>query len=334
MRLFRYQGNNGIDALLPPHPIDRIPESRLDHETFSEQYVRQGKPLIIVRDVTGPWKNVSSALIDNCGHLELSAVPIAAQNVHASFGPRGRRLYHWMLKLTVGINLAEWCAKRERVSFEEVRREAIRNGDDTNVTEKIPRWFRYIAPAFLPRMLELYIRPFYLADLVWDEDHALFCGVPTQRSLAEQRVVAELTARTREKIFKKDENQRYFWMFWGGKDSSLYPLHRDNSNHDVMIDVYEGCKDFVIVHPNERQWLSAIPLEGAQIWSDDFFSSGRPVSMERVWRGMVLPGETLYLPGDSLHEARNRCPNTLSSSTRPWHGADVRADIFPAKFGL
>lgn len=93
----------------------------------------------------------------------------------------------------------------------------------------------------------------------------------------------------------------------------------------VFIDIFEGCKDFVIVHPDERHLLNATPLAGAQIWQDDFFSHGRPASMKRIWRGMVHPpGETLYFPGDALHEARNQCPNTLSACTRPWHGAEMR----------
>ena len=47
-------------------------------------------------------------------------------------------------------------------------------------------------------------------------------------------------------------------------------------------------------------------------------------NVSRAWRGVLYPGETLFLPGDMIHAVRNVCPSTLSICRRSWRASMVR----------
>jgi hypothetical protein len=64
------------------------------------------------------------------------------------------------------------------------------------------------------------------------------------------------------------------------------------------------------VDPIEREELSQLPIPGANVWGDDdFFSSTHNIGIDRVCRGKISAGETHFVAGDSIHEARNNCPD-------------------------
>ena len=113
-------------------------------------------------------------------------------------------------------------------------------------------------------------------------------------------------------------------VFWGGPGAAAYPLHRDSVDADVFSTVLKGCKSFIIVAPEERGLLSRLEWPGFHFWHDDLFGSGKPRAMKRGWKGTVEEGETLYVPGEMLHEARVECFDTISVSRRPWKATAVR----------
>ena len=90
-------------------------------------------------------------------------------------------------------------------------------------------------------------------------------------------------------------------FFLGGSGTSSYPLHRDLNDADAVFTVFEGCKEFVLVEPSSRGLLTRFDLPGFNIWNEDLYSTGLPDGAVG-WRGMVNQGETIYMPGDLLHE--------------------------------
>lgn len=322
------------DELLPLHQIDRILESQLNNTTFYS-YIEHGIPLIIVRDVTGKgdkWKNLPMKLVSNCGNMTLSAIPKALRVVLKSLNPWQFYLYAMVIKLAINVDLSQWIDEREEVTLEEAKFAAAYSGVEEEVkvekraTSTDNDRAGEILPKSISRMLTILTLPMYMA-YDWSRNTARNCGIPFQRTSAETGVLKELEARGHLTILRFANPM--ISIFWGGTGTTVYPLHLDFNDNDVMIDVYEGCKELVIVHPDERHYLTKLSYpRGAMIWLDDFFDHGRPASMEKIWRGVVHSGETIFFPSDSIHEARNQCPNTLSICTRPWVGEDVRKNFW------
>jgi len=174
--------------------------------------------------------------------------------------------------------------------------------------------------------------------------------------------------------------------FWGGAGSSSYPLHRDLCDADAFFTVLSGCKEFVVLGPEQRTVLHRVDVApDLAIFSDDvwdnqfafgigglllhrawvhfnrvfptlsssmlerilpsnFLSVGRSlgskfnrapaaagggrvplgVDRKRAWRGALLPGETLFMPGEMIHSVRNPCPSSVSICRRLWRSSGVR----------
>ena len=117
-----------------------------------------------------------------------------------------------------------------------------------------------------------------------------------------------------------DSDQKFFL---GGAGTSSYPLHRDMNDADAVFTVFEGCKEFVMMKASSRGVLSRLDLPGFNIWNEDLYSSGLPDG-GAGWRGTVKQGESLFMPGDVLHEVRNACPSTVAMCRRPWRTTAVR----------
>ena len=100
--------------------------------------------------------------------------------------------------------------------------------------------------------------------------------------------------------YSYDGEQKFFL---GGPGTSSYPLHRDQNDADAIFTVFEGCKEFLLVKPSSRGFLSRFQLPGFNIWNEDLYSTGLPEGA-LGWRGTIYQGETLYMPGDVLHEVR------------------------------
>ena len=113
-------------------------------------------------------------------------------------------------------------------------------------------------------------------------------------------------------------------IFWGGRDSSIYPLHRDEKDADCFFTVWKGCKEFILIAPDERKYLHRIYLPYINIWSDVLWFTGKPRGMRRAWKDTIFQGETLYMPGEFIHEAKNRCHGTVAMCRRPWRASAVR----------
>jgi hypothetical protein len=113
-------------------------------------------------------------------------------------------------------------------------------------------------------------------------------------------------------------------IFWGGKDASSYPLHRDENDADTFFTFWSGCKEFIVVPQDERSALERMNYPGFQMWYNDLFETGMPIAMARGWKDTVLAGETLYMPGEMLHEVRTACYDTINVCRRPWRATAVR----------
>lgn len=309
--------------LLQVDKIKRVGENSLSDETFVEEFLSKGQPVIIVRETTGSkkdWSSIRPSLLNNCGGQNYSAIPIAMQWVLHGLKPVEQKYFGWFLRLTAGVDFDNWVKERKVVTLEGIDRISA---SPISLKNEMPLLSRVFLPFIAQRVLTFFLLPHYLGDLVLSHYEAQQCGIPLTETLQEANVLAGL----RSKGFAEPIGQQMSWTFWGGIDSSNYPLHRDNNDNDVFIDVFEGCKEVVVVHPDERHKLNPLPIENANVWQNDFFL-GRPRNIEKVWRGRINAGETLFLPGDSLHEARNQCASTVSNSRRPWPSYLVRAVEF------
>lgn len=312
--------NNGS----PLPSIDRVNERDLDNQSFIDDYVKAGRPLIIIREKNDgrlPDENVVPLFLRRCKKVSVPGIPMSVQNVLDSITPEQLSYAGVLMKLLIGVDLKKWIDDREFVSITDIHNIAR---SPVSLKSPMPKLTSLLMPSLLLRMLELFLRPLYMGDVVLSNEYLEnTCGIKFPLTRQEKYV------RT---LVNYDPSQQYNYMFWGGIDSSFYPIHRDNNDRDVFVDVVSGCKEFVLIHPDERGKLTKVPIPGANIWKNDFFSSSNNVGLERVWKGVINAGETMYMPGDTLHEARNNCPTTVSASRRPWQGSLFRKINFPASF--
>ena len=113
-------------------------------------------------------------------------------------------------------------------------------------------------------------------------------------------------------------------VFWGGPDTPVYPLHRDEKDADCFFTLWRGCKEFILIAPGERKHLNRILFPHINVWSDVLWITGKPKGMERAWKDAIFAGETLYMPGEFIHEVKNRCNGTMSICRRPWRASAAR----------
>lgn len=304
--------------------IDRVHERDLDNQSFISDYVKAGKPLIIVREKNDERlrdENVVPLLLQNCKDTEVPGIPVSVQNVLDTITPEQLGYVNILMRTFIGLDLKKWIDDRELVKFVDINKVAR---SEVSLKKPMPMLASILMPSFILRLLELFLRPLYMGDVVFTNNY-----LETSCRISLPLTKQEIYGRS---LVRYDYLQDQSFLFWGGIDSSFYPVHRDNNDNDVFVDVVSGCKEFVIIHPDERGKLTKLPLPGANIWGNDFFSSLNNVGLERAWKGVINVGETMYMPGDSLHEARNNCPTTVSMSRRPWRGSLFRKINFGATF--
>lgn len=119
---------------------------------------------------------------------------------------------------------------------------------------------------------------------------------------------------------------------WGAMGSCPFPLHRNGPTEHNFMHLLKGCREVVVLRSD------VLPPEvRAASWSHrdyvfDAFDSASPAEAPPPltgelggnaeawgWHGHLRPGEVLYWPGESLHQVRNVCPDTVGVEIRePW----------------
>ncbi|GMH48856.1 hypothetical protein TL16_g00391 [Triparma laevis f. inornata] len=326
--------------------VDRVSEADLPYEDFLEKYLKPGLPVVIMHD--GPdspftqMEGEGDALLKNilkeCGNQRVDLLSPTIKTVSRQMHPVVMSILSIFLLIFQGKTVPQWLEER---TYRRI--DAMQNisGSDVEYEES---WFMNAAAFFVPsvfhRLMLLLSRPAYLADLSRDvvcesvlgkfkqteEDAHPFLR-KTQYELKTQKLLASSSSSklgewpTLDKILRHDSTDKFFW---GGPGASSYPLHRDVQDADTFFTVFTGCKDFVMVDPSQREHLTSLDLPTLHVWKDDLFRDGRPVDLERAWGAVVYPGETLYMPGDFLHEVRAKCPNTSNICRRPWRASATR----------
>lgn len=314
-------------------PIERIHENELDPAAFLTKYVATETPVIIVRDdnrYKGAADGFMLSFINNCSDLSVPGIPYAAMKAITSLSPWQHRLASFILNLLVGIDLKTFMKNRKNISVADIHQVAK---SQTSLM-MAPSNLVMFLPQSIQRILEIFTRPPYLADAQLSSSIVKGrCGVDVQIVKPEERLISMAGA----KIKNPNLYEHKVTLFWGGIDSSFYPLHRDiSTNEDMFMDVLSGCKEFAIAGYDERNKLTSIPLPAGEAFVDELFTlsvdkmksiglRGTYIKhMERAWKGSVASGETLYMPAMSLHEARNSCPSTIAVSHRPWYANTFR----------
>ena len=121
-------------------------------------------------------------------------------------------------------------------------------------------------------------------------------------------------------------------VFWGGVNTTAYPMHFDMDDGDVVMHVLRGCKELVVFlrdHDGPADsYLQRSILKN--IFNLDAFShlvskeDGDPSSVLIGWHGYLRAGDVMFLPGDSIHQIRNVRENTFAISQRVWSSTIVR----------
>ena len=334
--------------------IPRLQESELTNEIFLK-FVSLGRPLIVVRDdgeggeagsysnnvvhvdsgttcieasnIQSP-KNILTSLLEECGDMP---VQLLSPTVETFLGNLPSYQTFWLdslVRLAFGIRLGDWVKERESVRLREFYENSRACGNKKNSSSKSGS-ARFFIPKFAMTLLNIIGRPPYLADISVD----IVCPSVLSKILPskfEEHILQKVLAKNYfdHEIYSEHIHDSTEKFFWGGAETSSYPLHRDNNDADAVFDVLSGCKEFIIVHPDERDKLSRLDVVGFNIWQDDLFEN----TPEWAWRGLVRENEMIFMPGDYLHEVRNNCADTIAVCRRPWRASAVR-DIFDGEMG-
>ncbi|GMH83975.1 hypothetical protein TrVE_jg10230 [Triparma verrucosa] len=319
--------------------VDRVSEADLPYEVFLEKYLKPGVPVIIKHD--GPdspfTEGAGDVLLENvirrCGDKKLNLLPPTVRTVSRNMNPIVKGILSAVLFTFQGKTVQQWLDERtaRKISF-------VQSIVSPN-HEYEESWFLRSAAVFIPsmfhRLLLLLSRPPYLADLARNDVCKSVLGEHIDEPLLQ---LTQYELKTLDLLSSSDESKLGTWpsldavlrfddtdkFFWGGAGASSYPLHRDVQDADTFFTMFTGCKDFVMVDPVQHKHLTSLDIPMLHIWKDDLFINGRPEGLERAWRGVLHPGETLYMPGDFIHEVRVKCPNTSNICRRPWRASATR----------
>ncbi len=344
--------------------IPRIKESELSEESFYKDYVSRGVPLIIVHDdpthILHPDKNFSQTLKDDliskCGHKKVDLISATVKTFVQDLNGPFKVVLDVCLRLLLSVDLETWMS--ERMS----RRLADLSVIGKNSDEPLP--LSSLVTMFFPRALERILtlgsRGPYLADVkpelvcrevlskprpdgsyprirtfhVSDLNYASM-SEPQYDFMAAtkfERFVADLVKDSKSSPQKLGDWPTFSELvyddadkfFWGGVGTASYPIHRDVNDADAVFTVFGGCKDFIMVHQDERNLLTRLDIPGFNIWYEDLYELGMPAGAKRAYRGTVGAGETIFMPGEMLHEVRNSCPDTIATCRRPWRASAIR----------
>lgn len=322
--------NSSTQTMQQIKPIDRVSEHELDPAVFLAKYVETGTPVIIIRDehALPNSKDVISSFVINCSDLTAPGIPSPATEAIKSLTSVQQQVLSFILNLLLGFELKSFMENREHVSIADIHRVATSKISLKVSISKLVDWL----PHRTRRVIELFSRPPYFADAAFSPYLVKGrCGVDVQNVRQENQLISMARQKRDPTV-----NEKGVALFWGGIDSSYYPMHRDALNGDMFMDVLSGCKEFVIVHPDERDKLKSIPIPIGEAFEDDLFtlSTDKVKSMmlrgtfnrhiNKAWKGTISAGETLYMSAKSLHEARNNCPSTIALNHRPWLGKTFR----------
>jgi hypothetical protein len=300
-------------------PIDRVHEGDLTATTFLNKYVKTGTPVIIIQDGVDAYAGRRvDALLENCSEFSVPGISEAALYFFDHLTSWQHRLLAFFTKVMIGIDLQEWQNAMRSVSIADIHKVAK---NETSLKKNMSKLVQLL-PSAVQQILDLFANPMYLGDAQLSYSDALDkCKVGLEITQQEQDV------RSMAIQMNDPQQDEKIYFFWGGIDSSYYPLHQDIVEGDVFMEVVSGCKEVVIVHPDESHKLTKSQIPGARVYINDLFESSRGTidgHLEEAWKGTVSAGETLYMAYPSVHEVRNKCPTTVSLVRRPWLGKTFR----------
>ncbi|GMI54820.1 hypothetical protein TeGR_g9241 [Tetraparma gracilis] len=322
-------------------PIARIAEADLTPELFITKYLSKQEPLIIMRS-EGSRGDVKERILNHCGDERVDLMSTMVRRWLGEMSPALAGIFSVVMKKFGGTSLEEWKRARTDVEIKDFAKGASAEGPPLPTPGAIQR---LLMPRLLSLLLSFTSSPPYLADLETGKVCAGAFETAESKPTSVEAAVGEwLAERERETgVYSAGD-----WapvpvggagnparrkgssspaasdrLFWGGPGASTYPLHRDELDADAFFEVWEGCKDFVMVDAREREKLARVDWPGFHIWHDDLFG-GAPAGLERGWSGRVSAGETLYMPGELIHAARVGCVGTINLCRRPWPASAAR----------
>jgi hypothetical protein len=322
--------------------IDRINESELTLDNWRDSYLRKTVPLVIVHDSTststspgtGTGALVKRQLLAQCAADEVNLKygnglmdTFVAANSASKWGSPVLGTLSLFMRFFNGVDLDEWKETRQ-MPLEQLANLVASPPPVSSSFGLLAKVRDSLLPATLAVLIKLASHPPFLGNTrpVSVCDKALnvasiegfdFAQQVKQETNLETQVSEQLSAL---RLGSLKSAAAFFWGSPSPASSEMLPLHIDSDFSDRFETMWAGCKEFVIVAPGtpeERASLHRVEWVGSSIWSDDLFTLGKPKGVE-AWRGTVKEGETLYLPGGMIYEARSACVDTMSLSRRPW----------------
>lgn len=318
----------------PLEPISRINHSSLSFSKF-EEHLRVGRPLIIVYDEGNFTGNlIRPILLKKCGERRTNLLSETIRSFVGIMDPLQKGALDLSLRLFLSSSLENWYNERTSktlLELDEIASQSQRQPERGLAFKLKALWI----PRLVDRLLDIAASPPYLSDVL----PSSVCPSVLSRRDGISAALRETEYEALTKVLLKenggklgdweDFHEHHFdseeKFFWGGPGSSSYPLHRDLNDADAFFTVLEGCKKFVIVEPESRSLLTRVDVPGFNIWLESLFDGWySPDKVGTGWTGTLRAGETLFMPGEMLHEVVNGCPNSISMCRRPWRASRVR----------
>lgn len=314
--------------------IPRISENMLSAGEFERYYLTAGVPVIIVPEsvnrnhaTNNDNGTVVARLLRHCGDRHIQPNSRTTETVLNSMDPEMRYILEAAVGWQTGRPFQRWLESRRKTTVRQMYEIAKEEPPTVPLSVRMARRIPLIGQ-FVP-FLEVALRPPYVSDVLASQMNCSEVLIASGATSYERFITEKLGEREpppwngmlSELVF---ENATKF--SWGGRGTASYPLHRDLCDADAFFTTLHGCKEFIIVRPEQHRHFARVAVSGIAVWADALFDVGRPTHVERdaAWQGTVHAGETLFMPGEALHFVRNSCANTLAACRRPWRASAVR----------
>jgi hypothetical protein len=281
-------------------------------ETFLEQYVKQGLPVVIEMAEKPSWN--WTAMDEQCGGQKVSMISPATATGLLGLGTEVLNVLSWVVLL-----FGKWISLEDEVrtryfdytlrNYIDILQASPAATESSCAPENfvVPYILRFL-PSEVRFIYDFISRPLYLHDAPISDvcpNMEQYSHIPASKFLDTNAA----TIATKNGMPVPAEFAANPFVFAGPCHSMSYPLHQNICQADVLMVMVSGEKRFTVFAPDQGPFLAPILLGGAPVYDADAL---RPdvyrtplMTQASGYEGSLKAGDILYLPGSWIHQFQN-----------------------------
>jgi len=291
----------------PPADLPEVPtfdEAALPRERFLREFVQRREPVKIRLAEVDVWN--ASRLLEQCGDSELILISSATATVLSNLP--WPDWFTKIVELAFVLLLRRWTTvngeieRRINVKLSDFAAEATEPvpGGPADFSLGLPLFVQRLLPPELVAFMEIYARPRYLADI--------YLSHVCPEALHWHQMPRLLSPNWVH--FAKGKVVDMPGLFWGKAQTQTYPMHQDIYDWDFGMITFKGKKRYAVFKPEERDKLARIEkVTHADVFEANPFAPDVVATPglrdAKGWKGVVNPGEMLFVPGGFIHHFEN-----------------------------